>query len=64
MKPVSVDSNCDACKGHGRIPEQPEGPRAVYCLQCRGAEFLPTEDGKAIIGLVRAAKVERLLPEG
>jgi hypothetical protein len=62
MKPVALYSTCAACAGHGRIATDPDGPRSVVCPKCRGAGTTPTEDGKAIIGLVRAARVEGLLP--
>jgi hypothetical protein len=63
MKPIADYSTCSACGGHGRIPGRPDGPRTELCPESRGAGFDPTKDGRAIIGLVRAAKVEGLLPE-
>jgi hypothetical protein len=63
MKPIALYSTCSACDGHGRIPGQTDGPRTELCPECRGAGFVPTKDGRAILGLLRAARMEGLLPE-
>lgn len=34
------------------------------CPSCGGKGFLPTQEGETIVGLLRAVKLEDLLPEG
>jgi hypothetical protein len=63
MKQIALYALCAACDGHGRVPDRPNGPRTEICPDCRGKGFVPTEEGRTVIGLVRAAKVEGLLPE-
>lgn len=60
---MTLYSNCDVCKGHGRVPEQLEGLRTQLCPDCQGMGQKLTEDSRTIIGLVRAAEVEGMLPE-
>jgi hypothetical protein len=64
MKRIPLYTNCARCGGHGRVPESLGTPRTAICPCCRGKGLLPTEEGRAIIGLLRAAKLDELLPEG
>jgi len=63
MKRIVLYATCIVCDGHGRVAAQPGDARTMICGDCRGKGFLPTKDGRAIIGLVKIAKVEGLLPE-
>jgi DnaJ-class molecular chaperone len=63
MKQIAFYTHCATCDGHGRVPSPPNGPRTALCPKCRGKGFLTTEEGQAIIDLVKVAKVEGLLPE-
>jgi hypothetical protein len=62
MKPVELYVCCAACLGHDRVPERPLGPRTQLCPTCRGKGLMPTEDGRIILGLLKA--VEGHAPDG
>ncbi len=63
MKRVRLHSICAECGGHGRVPDSPGGPRVRPCPECRGKGLRPTEEGRAIAALVKAARLRGLLPE-
>ena len=62
MKPVTLDRNCPICDGHGRVPEYHHRPRVKLCPLCDGMGKKLTEDGRAIIALVRATGIKGLSP--
>ena len=64
MKRVSIYTACPACEGHGRIPARPGGARTQLCPTCCGKGLTLTGEGVAITGLLKAAGLEGLLPEG
>jgi DnaJ-class molecular chaperone len=63
LRRIALYTNCPTCEGHGRVADRHDGPRTELCPECRGTGLVATEDGKAIIGLVRAAGAEDMLPE-
>ena len=64
MERVALDSACPACEGHGRIPARPGAARTVLCPACRGKGLALTGEGEVITGLLKAAGLDGLMPEG
>lgn len=63
MQPIAVYATCPWCEGHGRIALQPGGARTETCTECRGLGFVSTTEGRAIIGLIKIAGLDELLPD-
>ena len=62
MTPVALYTPCEACAGHGCVRQRLEGERTVLCPACGGIGFVPTAEGRTIIGLIQVAGQRELLP--
>ena len=62
MVPVRLYSTCNVCGGRGHEAHHAEGRRADTCPLCHGLGSVLTEEGNMIAGLVKAAKLEGMLP--
>jgi hypothetical protein len=61
MRTVEIYACCAGCLGHGWVPEEPMGPRTQPCPACHGMGLMPTEDGRIILGLLKAVGGQRVL---
>jgi DnaJ-class molecular chaperone len=55
-----LETRCDRCEGRGGRTERREW---VSCFWCKGAGYLPTEEGKRILALMRH-NFQTMLDEG